>query len=170
MANQNAWRPHSTEVLLAAVEHIEYEARWLSRGRDASCKIYTLDSDLRNLALEAALIHCRALLDFLCPRARPHMADILACEYVCNGAQHEPFPVVSSAEAKQLLGYEVGPVRQALDAWLAHLGHARLDDASKPQWDWVLTGCRRMFLNFVDALEDPWRSRFEGARRAASPE
>jgi hypothetical protein len=160
------WTPNSDDVLLDAIEHIEYEIRWLARGHDAWRDLHVSDPDIANLAFEAALIHCRVLADFLCPRSSPYRGDVLACEYAWPDAE-EVRAVVAPDEVIRKLGCPIEDVRRALDGWLAHLGKLRIEGKDKPAWDDVLAGCRTMFVAFVDGLNDPWSERFAPARTAA---
>lgn len=166
MAKRGSWRPNPSDVLARAVEHIEYEARWLTRGQKAFHALRNDDPDTANLGFEAALVHCRVLLDFLCPRPNVRAGDVLACEYLAADViDGRPHAICDTPSA--VLGDDVAAVRQALDGWLAHLGNVRLTTRTKPQWDRVLTGCREMFVLFVDAVDPRWTEQFQAARAAA---
>jgi hypothetical protein len=138
---QCRWTPTLRTLLFAAIEHVEYEVRWLSRGHHGWHALRNRDPDLAKLAFEAALISCRVLVDFPCPRANPRDGDVLGCEYIWPGGVR-PRAVLDVDEIKRLLGASVPDVRTALDGWLAHLGSLRLDDPDKPGWDHVLAGSR----------------------------
>jgi hypothetical protein len=166
MTKHSSWRPNTDDDLRNAVEHVEYEVRWLTRGHETFRALRHEDSDTANLAFEAALIHCRVLLDFLCPRSNVRKGDILACEYLPGGpADGRPYAICDKPST--VLRDDVAVVRQALDGWLAHLGAVRLNMRTKPQWDNVLQGCRDMFVLFVDHIDAAWTDQFQPARAAA---
>ena len=97
------WTRHTTDQLDAAVRDVTYEARWLARGHAWSNELWSLNSDVANLLLEAALVHCRVLLYFLAPGAAK-AGDVLACECLDDDPDLTPRSVVSDDRFEVIVG------------------------------------------------------------------
>jgi hypothetical protein len=159
------WARNTPEQLRAAVYDITYEARWLARGHEWSNELWARNSDVANLMLEAALVHCRVLLYFLAPGG-VRAGDVLACEYLNSDPALAPYAVVSEERFQAVVGCTVRDAKNDLGAWLAHLGGLRLSDRPKESRLALLAGSRRLFVEFVDRLDSRWRSAFDEARCA----
>lgn len=178
MPKRPRWTPNSRSDLDDHVEHITYEVRWLCTGHDVWREFDSpaervgpfAESDVGNLGLETALIHCRVLLDFLLLRSSPWPGDVLACEYLPRWSGPQPQPVAPVPTVEARLGETMPYLRDALDGWLAHLGRTRLQAPRKPDWARVLAECRELVaVDWFNQLEPAWREPFREARDEAKP-
>lgn len=122
------------------------------------------DEELADLVGEAALLHCRILLDFFFPIPDPRPGDLIAFEYFEG---HEPAAIFDDDFANERLGIPPRVLKGALNRRLAHMSTARFRDQRKPNWNRALTGMRQLFVIFADWLEVDRREWFEPAYEIA---
>jgi hypothetical protein len=114
--------------LKRATDHVTYELKMMSRSVELLVEhIARRDDDTVRLVLEAFLIHCRNLLDFLYPPPSAQADDMLAEDLFAD-------PLVWS-RARPALPADVRAARTAVNKLVAHLSYQRRAYAL-PRWKW----------------------------------
>lgn len=143
----------SSYTLKKASEHIYYEV-WMFY-ETIELLVYVQNQTLANIYLDAFAIHCRNLLDFLYPKTRVRVDDIIVSDYISNPSLYR-----RSKTSKKDLRFTI----RKTDKQVAHLTFARnrYNDKSK-KWPIISIGEKfhKTLSAFYDALPEnrkqwPW--------------